>query len=304
MQDLLHEMPETGDNQRMMRWDDETLVVWLQTYPNIKQPLVKMMFRRYKNLIYKEIARQCDHRYDRDDLSQQIILIFMQLLDEYDSHRGIPVAGFLKAKLPNRIYNFFKSQLKLWNTEIPNEDPRRALGEEDEDDGYEISTSTELFDFWREISRCLAREQFEMLYWRFQCEFTPEEIAMLSGLSSRYDVIRGIELALEQLRYDWRLIKQYGHKRIDMLGKHKNTMPSCSTGGAYNAYTDVCREIMNRCGVIMLSRDVIKHLKHIRKIYLENLKDDVVPIRQLGHLVLSLCHMTDTPEVKRDPDTR
>lgn len=265
----------------MLHWSDETLIVWLQNYPSVKPALVKILVRRYKNLLYKEMAKQCDHRYDREDLAQQILFIFVQLLEEYDVTRGIPVAGFLKAKLPNRIYNFFKSQVKIWVTELSDGDSS------DDKNGYELSPiSIDSRDFWKEVCLYLPRHEFELLYWRFQCEYNNDEIAILTGIPSRNEVIQKLEAVITKLRNHVQFLQKFHLPMTDSKSK------IAQDSGSKMTFFSLCKKLVEQCGVVLYTKDMLAHQKVIDGMYTEKDLRSLQSIRALVRMILKQCNLT------------
>jgi DNA-directed RNA polymerase specialized sigma24 family protein len=240
-------------------WNDEIIVSWLQKYPNIKQALVEILVRRYKNLLYKEIAKQCDKRYDREEIVQHIVYLFIQLLEEYEPERGIPLAGFLKNKLPNRIYNYFKTQVRLWTAEVQRDNIRSPQQEETnttdnswQQDTYEISqTQTEVHDFWVGVAKILDQKSFEALFWKFQCDYSYDEISILMGLRGPCEAEKFINGIIDRLRFDSRLFGEssIANKAITSSTASKQVDKKEILNVTYHLFQVLHREITNHCGV-------------------------------------------------------
>ena len=245
---------------RAIDWDDEIIVVWLQKYPNIKKALVEILVRRYKNLLYKEIAKQCDKRYDREEIIQHIVYLFIQLLEEYDPSRGIPLAGFLKNKLPNRIYNYFKTQVRLWTAEVQrdttigtNEDGGNSNSNTSRRNTYEISqTQTEVHDFWTGVAKILDRRSFEAIFWKFQCDYSFDEISILMGMRGPCEAEKFISGVIEKLRFDSRLFgESYFVPKLNKPGTQpqKSSDKKEALNVTYHLFQVVHQDVTSFCGI-------------------------------------------------------
>lgn len=273
---------------RTIDWDDEIIVGWLQKYPNIKQALVEILVRRYKNLLYKEIAKQCDKRYDREDIVQHIVFLFIQLLEEYDATRGIPLAGFLKNKLPNRIYNYFKTQVRLWTAEIQRDNllslddsSGHGHGETDShDDVYELSqTQTEVHDFWAGVARLLDRRGFEVLFWKFQCDYSLDEISILMGMRGPCEAEKFLNHTIDKLRFDARL---FGTATLNAITQAQQTKQANAKvqrtketlDVTYHLFQVLHHEITAYCGVFDYGDDTMQ--KHRSMLHAYNAGQDLL----------------------------
>ena len=258
---------------KKLEWADETIVEWLQLYPNVKKCLVEVLVRRYKNLIYKEIAKQCDQRYDREDIIQQIVYLFIQLLEEYDYSRGIPLAGFLKIKLPNRIYNHFKSQLKVWDVEIPHEGLVSASegkedGENEYDDICELkATTVDINDFWVGMAQVLEFQEFQALFWKFECECGTDEIAVLMELRGPCDAEKMLNTTLEGLRYNERIFCDFTFDPSQKTGTTSKALKKENVDMTYHIFQILHQEVADFCGIFPHGEKTVKQLIMLNKIY-------------------------------------
>jgi DNA-directed RNA polymerase specialized sigma24 family protein len=282
-----------------MYWTDEKLVVWLQRHPGTRKPIISILIRRYKNLIYKELSRQCDPRYDRDDLSQQIILIFVQLLEEFDASKGVPLAGFLKAKLSNRVYNFFKSQVKIWTQEVANE----VFNDSDDDDDsetsikqtqrrqqnvYEMPSSHEL-DFWKDVCLYLPAQKFEALYWRYQANFCNAEIAIMLNLSVD-DAGKIVDNACNALRFCPPFLKKYSPALLSSSVKKGNSKEK-HLHTAKNSFHAIRKIIMDTCRITMKNIEAEQHQKTIDTITSIARQNKTIGMQGLIAQIIKLCNL-------------
>lgn len=258
---------------KRLEWSDETIVEWLQLYPNVKKCLVEILVRRYKNLIYKEIAKQCDQRYDREDIIQQIVYLFIQLLEEYDNKRGIPLAGFLKIKLPNRIYNHFKSQLKVWDVEVPHEGLVSASddkedGENEYDDICELQTSTiDASDFWVSMAQVLNYDSFQALFWKFECECGTDEIAVLMRMRGPCDAEKILNTTLEALRYDGRIFGNFAFDPSEKTGLPAKALKKENVDMTYHIFQTLHQEVAEFCGIYPHGEKTVRQYFTLNQIY-------------------------------------
>jgi len=258
---------------KRLEWTDEVIVEWLQLYPNVKKCLVEILVRRYKNLIYKEIAKQCDQRYDREDIVQQIVYLFIQLLEEYDHTRGIPLAGFLKIKLPNRIYNHFKAQLRVWDVEVPHDGLVTASddkedGENEYDDVCELNTLTlDANDFWVSIAQILDYNAFQALFWKFECECGADEIAVLMKLRGPCDAEKMLNNTLECLRYDTRIFSDFSFDPSEKTGTTSKALKKENVDMTYHIFQMLHQEVAEFCGVFPHGEKTLKQLLALNSIY-------------------------------------
>jgi len=284
-----------------MYWTDEKLVVWLQQNPGTRKSIINILIRRYKNLIFKELSRQCDPRYDRDDLSQQIILIFVQLLEEFDATKGVPLAGFLKAKLSNRVYNFFKSQVKIWTQEVTN-DAFNSDGDNDDEENenavatnpvksnhvYEMPTNHEL-DFWRDVCLYLSSKKFEALYWKYQANFCNAEIAIMLDMSVD-DAGKMVDNACSSLRFCPPFLKKYSPSLLSSAVKKGNDKER-HLHAAKNAFHAIRKIIMDVCRINMKNSEAEQHQKNLASI-VESVKQiKIIGMQSLVEQVIKLCNL-------------
>lgn len=277
---------------KKLEWDDETIVEWLQLYPNVKKRLVEILVRRYKNLIYKEIAKQCDQRYDREEIIQQIVYLFIQLLEEYDGSRGIPLAGFLKIKLPNRIYNYFKTQVKVWTAEIPH-DGLLVLRDDEDDDSFEIyeigSTTMEIYDFWVGISRIMGKEAFEALFLKFECEYGTDEISVLMRLRGPCDAEKLLNNVLDGLRYDERVFAGITFDPSQKHGTSSKAFKKETVDMTYHIFQVLHQEVSDYCGVFNHGFKTLKQMKIMSRIYAKGRDEIYQAIDELVDFVTYQC---------------
>ncbi len=279
-------------------WTDELIVLWLQKHQDIKQPLVEILIRRYKNLLYKEMARQCDQRYDKEDIVQQIVFLFVQLLDEYDPRRGIPLAGFLKAKLPNRTYNYFKSQVKQWTAEVLQEIMQNP-NEIDDTYAYEIgATELETYEFWKQMAKLMDWTGFTLLYLKFECDYSNEDIAFLTNRNGAGEVEKALLGVLEKLRYDSRLTHQYFGTRVQDVSLNVAAKKIYPTTEAH-MFQVVCYELAKACGVTSYGRLTLMHIKNMREIYQAAQEENMQNMLELLNYTMSLCRTSSQPRGKK-----
>lgn len=258
---------------KRLDWTDETIVKWLQLYPNVKKCLVETLVRRYKNLIYKEIAKQCDQRYEREDIIQQIVYLFIQLLEEYDDGRGIPLAGFLKKKLPNRIYNHFKAQLRVWDVEIPHDGLVSASddkedGENEYDDVCELqATSIDANDFWIGMAQVLEYDDFQALFWKFECECSTDEISVLMNMRGPCDAEKRLNTVLEALRYDTRVFSGFSFDPSEKTGTTSKALKKENVDMTYHIFQILHQEIAEFCGLFPHGEKTVQQLNILNSIY-------------------------------------
>lgn len=285
-------------NSAKFDWNDELIVLWLQKYSEIKQPLVEILIRRYKNLLYKEMARQCDQRYDKEDIVQQIIFLFVQLLDEYDPVRGIPLAGFLKAKLPNRTYNYFKSQVKQWTAEVLQEIMQNP-GEIDDTHICEIgATELETYEFWKQIAKIVDWASFSLLYFKFECDYSNEDISFLINKNGAHEVERTLFTILEKLRYDPRLVNQYfGLPMKDVVANAPTKKTQSSS--EYNMFQVLCHEVAKSCGVTSYGKTALLHFSLMRDIYQRGQEENLRQMIELVDYTIKLCKLSNSAGVRK-----
>jgi len=280
----------------MIRLEDELIAGWLQTYPNLKQRLVQILFRRYKNLIYKEIAKQCDQRYDREEIIQQIVFLFVQLLEEYDKKRGIPLAGFLKIKLPNRIYNYFKSQLKMWDAEIPHDGLVSSINTNREDeteiftDTYEINyTTTEQQDFWIGLAQILSYSAFEALFLKFDCEYGTDEISILMRLRGPCDVEKILNTVLDDLRYDNRVFVGITFDPSEKLGGTQKPFKKETVDMGTHLFQALHQEVCDFCGIFAHGGKTLQQIHTMNNLYTKGQNIHYKKLDELFFYIIQEC---------------
>lgn len=274
-----------------MYWSDETLIRWMQTYQGTKKPIISIFIRRYKNLIFKSLAQQRDPRYNRDDLSQQIILIFIQLLEEYDVNKNIPVAGFLKAKLRHRIFNFFKLQVKEWSMEVLHDienDGENDNTEINSTNFYEMPTTSEL-DFWKHVCKYLPEAKFKILYWKYQANYCSAEIAALLNIDIK-TANKAIENACDSLKYSYPFLKEYTPNKLTEIEvkkvkkiKHEHILK--------NNYHILTKIIANACRIVFENKETNYHQGVIKHIQETLRKEELLDMHKIIEMILRGCNL-------------
>jgi hypothetical protein len=262
-----------------MHWEDEKLVGWMQLYPGTRKSIIS---------IYKELAKQCDPRYDRDDLSQQIILIFVQLLEEFDASKGVPLAGFLKSKLSNRVYNYFKSLVKTWKGEMPVE-----IFADDEDGifgTYELDEQAYVMDIWCDIYKALSRDKFEALYWRYRANFCNSEIGIMLDIEP--DAAgKLVDGACISLRYCHPFLEKYSPTLLESAVK-KGQDKNRDKHAIKNHYHAIRKILQDTCNITIASSESDNHVNNINKIIAKAEMNESHHMRKLVSELLKRCNLT------------
>jgi RNA polymerase sigma factor (sigma-70 family) len=82
---------------------------------------VEQLLDAYKPLVltvYKRLHPMFNNREDKEDLMSQIRLIFVNLVNEYDPHRGVDFPYYIKRMLELRAYHYVTKQLQPKNKEV------------------------------------------------------------------------------------------------------------------------------------------------------------------------------------------
>lgn len=77
------------------------------------EPLRKAVYKKFKDVLINQA--------DKEDLISTIDQLFLQLVSEYNPHRGVDFPYFIKRMLDLRVYHYITKYLNKINKEIPNE---------------------------------------------------------------------------------------------------------------------------------------------------------------------------------------
>lgn len=284
-----------------MFWEDEILVKWMQNHQGVRQNVINILIRRYKNLIYKALFRQCDGRYKREDLAQEIVLYFIQLLEEFNVNKGVPLAGFVKSKLQHRIYNHFKASVKIWTKETINEFDNE--GEEGESsrivEGAYENCSSEQIDFWVDIVNVIPEEQMEILYWRFQVDYCHNEIAIVMGISPN-EVPKKLEKAYMALSFNYTFLKKHDFRVFKFLPKHKNVFFKDKSHYLKKTFHEIRMMIEKKCHIRFVDTVAEKHKLQLKKIKSMKVNRERKSMQELAKIIMKGCHITgDFPYIDK-----
>jgi len=95
------------------------------------------LYNKYKPLrmaVYKKFKDKMANHVDREDFMSTVDQIFLQLVNEYDPHRGVDFPYYIKYMLDLRVYHYVDKYLTRINRESFNTDDSEIVIE---DESYE-----------------------------------------------------------------------------------------------------------------------------------------------------------------------
>lgn len=147
-----------------------------------KKEFAEKLYQNYQGLLRKAAAQ--NYLYSlKEEAYAQASLIFCEAIDSFDEKRGIPFAGYAKAKVYHDLHSFFKKHRRGWQREVSFD------SDDEKNEAYLIEESFEENIIMRHIlfsalKKLPARQRLIIEYTIIR-QYTQPETAAILGITQQ-----------------------------------------------------------------------------------------------------------------------